>query len=551
MKHRYGRLSWKQILLYTGLMAAAFIIVVLYMMGGNEVFEEPKDEVVYKYEDKVTLPMYNVRTLCPMASTDEDTYQIAPLIYDSLFVLDETMTPQPDLVKTYKFNKKKRTLTLTLINTKWQDGKKLTAGDVVFSINGYKVAGDKCNYKDMLDGIDYAEEKDGKVVIHFLEPLDMSVDMLLFPILPSHKFDGDYYKAMDAGEKFRPVGTGQYKVKKYDPTSRLVLVPYDGYHGTKATNTLTFDIDSMKGDPYQLLQAGGITVYVTGDWDRSTRVTKKDIKLVDFPANRLEFVGFNCDDGHLKDAGIRQAICYTVDRQTIIDREYYGSGILNDDLYFPGYMGTGQDGEEAKYPYDLKKAGDLLSKAGYSEYNGEGYLCNGEGEPLTIEILVDRSREERCGAAEILAQSLTDLGAKVHITRAKHSEYRSLLESGQFDIYFGSYTFDSSMDMRALLGYDETNMSRFEDPELIGLLDELRSGLTIEEMKDVYLKIREITTTEVPYYCLMYRTYGAMLSTSFEGECKPVWNNYYRGCGQWQSKYPVKTKTTEETDEQE
>ena len=107
------------------------------------------------------------------------------------------------------------------------------------------------------------------------------------------------------------------------------------------------------------------------------------------------------------------------------------------------------------------------------------------------------------------------------------------------------------MDMRALLGYDETNMSRFEDPELIELLDKLRSGLSVEDMKEVYLKIRDITTDEVPYYCLMYRTYGAMLATSFEGEPAPVWNRFYNGCGSWKSKYVVEKEEPEETEETE
>lgn len=52
------------------------------------------DEKKYKTEEAVTLPMGNVKTLNPIASTDEDTYFISKLVYDSLFVLDGEMVPQ-------------------------------------------------------------------------------------------------------------------------------------------------------------------------------------------------------------------------------------------------------------------------------------------------------------------------------------------------------------------------------------------------------------------------------------------------------------------------
>ena len=99
MNHRFGRPTARQIILYTLLMAAALAVVVLYLAGGNKVFEGGGDEPEYTYQDTVTLPMHSVRTLNPATSTDADTYYIAPLLYGSLFKLDPSRTPQLDLAE--------------------------------------------------------------------------------------------------------------------------------------------------------------------------------------------------------------------------------------------------------------------------------------------------------------------------------------------------------------------------------------------------------------------------------------------------------------------
>ena len=237
MNHRFGRPTARQIILYTLLMAAALAVVVLYLAGGNKVFEGGGDEPEYTYQDTVTLPMHSVRTLNPAMSTDADTYYIAPLLYGSLFKLDPSMTPQLDLAESYEFDPDTSSITVTIKeNAVWQDGEPVRGYDVVFAIEVYKLAGSKCNYKDLVDSIGYVQSEGKTVTIYFNEDENMGLDLLTFPVLPSHKYD--YYgEAMSDSETFKPLSCGPYKVKSYDPNDRLILEPNETYYGTVPTNT--------------------------------------------------------------------------------------------------------------------------------------------------------------------------------------------------------------------------------------------------------------------------------------------------------------------------
>ena len=549
MNHRFGRPTIRQIILYTLLIAAALAVVVVYMAGGNKVFEGGDKDPDYEYRDAVTLPMHSVRTLNPATSTDEDTYFITPLLYGSLFKLDPSMTPQMDLAESYQYDPGTSSITIKLReDAVWEDGEPVRGYDVVFAIEVYRLAGSGCNYKDMVDRIGYVQSEGKTVTIYFNEDENMGLDLLTFPVLPSHKYD--YYgEAMSDSATFKPLSCGPYKVRSYDPSDRLILEPNENYYGTVPTNTLTFDTEGMKGDPYQRLQAGGVSLMVSKDPDRETFITKKDVTVTDFPANEVEFVGFNCKTGAFSDRNVRRAICNAIDCDSIIDMQYYGSGMKNDGMFFPGYMGI--DSSELTYPFDIKKAQDALAEAGYSETDENGNIVDAAGNVLTVRIPVNSGDAEKAGSAEIVAESLEELGIVVTIVPLSSSEYYAALEAGEFDLYFGSYTFDTQMDMRALFGYEKTNYAGYDNDGLVALLQQLRAGSSIEEMTDLLSRIREITISDVPYYCIMYHTYGAVGASTFDGTPTPVWNNYYYNAPEWRSRFLKGEEPQQDTEDSE
>ena len=104
-------------------------------------------------------------------------------------------------------------------------------------------------------------------------------------------------------------------------------------------------------------------MHSSGAINRNTLVEDKVVKMVSFPSNEVEVLGFNFSHGALQNRGLRQAIAHAVDNQMILETCYYNNGILNQTIFYPGYRGIESEG--ALYGYDLDKAASLLKASGY------------------------------------------------------------------------------------------------------------------------------------------------------------------------------------------
>jgi peptide/nickel transport system substrate-binding protein len=79
------------------------------------------------------------------------------------------------------------------------------------------------------------------------------------------------------------------------------------------------------------------------------------------------------------------------------------------------------------------------------------------------------------------------------------------------------------------------------------MLDEMRSGITIEETRSLFGEIKDLSKEELPYYCLLYKTYGAIKAPALQGDVMPLFSDFYYGCEKWKCRYEV---TEEKSSEQ-
>ena len=77
-------------------------------------------------------------------------------------------------------------------------------------------------------------------------------------------------------------------------------------------------------------------------------------------------------------SSVRKAIAYSLNPQQIIDECYYGSGVTNENIYFPGYLGV--EPLKDQYSFDESAATDLLKQSGYKDTNGDNYVENPDGD---------------------------------------------------------------------------------------------------------------------------------------------------------------------------
>ena len=524
--------------------AGAFILVVIIFLFFVDGSLLPKtDDTKYKNEQTVVLPMVAVSSLNPLISKDEDTYFISSLIYEGLFALDEHLSPTPMLAEKYTIDQKNKTITLTLRQgVVFQDGTPLKAEDVKYSIDAFKAAGIASLYQNEIDKIDKAKiSSQDTIVITFKTNTDMSLDLLTFPILPKNQFD-NIAGAIAKVSNFKPIGTGAYQYKSYDKTAQLILTANSQYYGQIPKNELAFQVLPNGLNYFNLLKASNLSLLISKDASRQSELSGEDVSVVDFTSNEVEYLGFNFSQLDLAKRSVRLAIATAINPQEIIDESYYGSGVVNSDLYYPGYM----DSKKMKDPYVYEPTASekYLNKAGYLDNNGDGFVETADGLPLTFRILVNDNNASRVLAANQLKDSLAKVGMIANVEIVDWNTYLAKLQTGDFDLYLGGMKLSQNMDLRSLLATGgQTNYLSYGNGKLDELLNNMCSGLTPTEMQKTYIEIRTILHDDMPYFCLLYKTYGAIKSPALIGEISPTFWNYYQGSESWYCRYEVMAQT--------
>ena len=523
------------------------VFVMAFLTGCDEDDESTAigtsgNDVRQVIERTIYLPMEKVRTLNPMISRDEDTYIISKLIYDSLFVLDEYLMPQKSLVESFSFSDDRMSLNLVLRQgILWHDGRELTAADVRFSIETYISLGNNTIYADYVANIRSVTVDRGQthtLTIAFRNASNVGVENLVFPILPAHQFTrvADMHRNI---ANFRPIGTGPYMVYSYNNLLRLVLVPNEYYHGIVPRNNIEFIIFPDKSYAINLINVGSISLFISDDINRETVIHGMNANVVNFVSNRAEFVAFNIRHEIFSDRRARQAIAYAIDTREILETAYLNSGILSNTIYFPFFFGN--DNSEEIFAHDLEMAQELLRHVGIRNRDEEGYLVDRNRERVSIGILVNSDNPARMKTAQLIKNSLDKLSLYSYIIYVEWDEYISRINSGDFDLYIGGYAFNERYDLRDILHSGHNNRIGFSNPDVDRLLDELQSGIPNERKAIVFQELNAILQEEVPIYCLLYKTFGAIASVSLRGDVMPRFHNVFYNPGEWFNVYSLIT----------
>ncbi|HHX14242.1 MAG TPA: dephospho-CoA kinase [Clostridiales bacterium] len=466
--------------------------------------------------DLVSLPIERFQTLNPIVSKDEGVYYLNQLVYQGLFRLDRNLGANSVLAADYSYNDDGQSVEISLKkDIKWQNGKSLTAEDVKFSIEAYQAAaaGPGTLYEPYIAKIESVQVKNKTaVIIKFKSQTDAAIENLTFPIVSKRSF-ASTAATLVTGHNYLPVGTGPYLVESIDPGKQVNLAPNPHFQGEIPKNNLIFRILPDKKIAAGLFEIGDLNVGLLKESDRDARFNGKPVRIESFTANEVEVLGFNFRNEALKNLNVRRAVAQAIDDQRLLEGCYYNSAISNDTLFYPEYLGIGK--AEALLPYDIDQAKITFQQSGLSGLN--------------LKLIYNKDDTSRMLAARQLQDDLGMVGISVTLAGLDWAAYTGALERGEFDLYIGGYRILDTYDLRPLLASNR-NLLGYSNPVLDSLLDRLHSGVTTKVKKETYTEIRKLLRTEIPYYCLAYKTYGLVVSENLTGNVKPFLQNIYNNC---------------------
>lgn len=254
--------------------------------------------------------------------------------------------------------------------------------------------------------------------------------------------DGDANNVTKQGEGFgypayskNPVGTGPYKLDKYDEANKTVtLVRNDAYWGDKAkTAKLVFKIIPDESTRRQELKAGSIDGY-----DLPNPVDWKGLKddgnqVLVRPAFNILYLGFNPErNPKLKDLKVRQAIYHALNREQLVKTQL-PEGATVATQFMPDTV-SGYNKSLQPYAYDVAKSKALLKEAG------------AEGMTLLFAYPSEVSRPYMPDPQKIYDALRTDLeavGIKVQVnTKPWNGGYLDTVDNGGYDAWLLGWTGD-------------------------------------------------------------------------------------------------------------
>ena len=150
---------------------------------------DPEEE-----EQALVLTCYPELTMNPLKCNDFTNRTLFPLLYQSLFVVDREYQVEPMLVKSYSRSQDMKTYTFYLENATFSDGTRLTAEDVVATL---EAARESAIYSGRMRHISQITIEGGAVVVELKTAYENLPILLDIPILKASQLEEDY-----------PLGTG-------------------------------------------------------------------------------------------------------------------------------------------------------------------------------------------------------------------------------------------------------------------------------------------------------------------------------------------------------
>ena len=336
--------------------------------------------------------------------------EINVLIFDGLTDHDGNNEVVPRLAKSWDYDEENSTYTFHLEEgVKWHDGEPFTAEDVKFTIEAIMDPANESenapNYEDV-ESITVID--DHTIEFKLSAPNVAFLDYMTMPILPKHLLEGEN---MQESDFFRaPVGTGPFKLAKWDEGQQIVLEKNEDYFaGPAKIDSIIFKIVSDDNAKALQLKSGELNLAQVTPKDAVTFEGDDAYNVYTMSTSDYRGILYNFRNEYWQEnADLIPAINYCIDRQAIIDAVLLGHGQI---AYGPLQKNKYNCEDVEKYDFNLDKAAEAFTAAG-CEKDDEGYWTR-DGKRIGFTIDATPSDQVRIDMAQIAAQQLKEAGLDV------------------------------------------------------------------------------------------------------------------------------------------
>ena len=351
-------------------------------------------------------------SLDPHQTVAAGTREVLFNIFEGLVKPNSDGEMIPAVAEKYTLSEDGTTYTFTLREgVKFHNGQTVTAEDVVYSINRCAAVpeGQEKPLVAAFSAVKSVEALDEKTVAVTIAQRDLEfISYMTAAIIPAD------YENQDTA----PVGTGPFKFVSRTPQQDFVMERFEDYWGAPAwLDKVTYKICENADALVMHLNGGSIDLCAHLTSAQASQLNQS-FQVLEGTMNLVQAIYLNNQAKPFDNQMVRQALCYAIDRQGIMDMVADGHGTAVGSSIYPAFAKYFLPELVDKYPHDVAKAKELLAQAGYPD-----------GFDMTISV--PNNYQPHMDTAEVVAEQLREAGINVTIQPVEWSTWLDTIYNGR------------------------------------------------------------------------------------------------------------------------
>ena len=351
-------------------------------------------------------------SLDPHQTVAAGTREVLFNIFEGLVKPNSDGEMIPAVAEKYTLSEDGTTYTFTLREgVKFHNGQTVTAEDVVYSINRCAAVpeGQEKPLVAAFSAVKSVEALDEKTVAVTIAQRDLEfISYMTAAIIPAD------YENQDTA----PVGTGPFKFVSRTPQQDFVMERFEDYWGAPAwLDKVTYKICENADALVMNLNGGSIDLCAHLTSAQASQLNQ-NFQVLEGTMNLVQAIYLNNQAKPFDNQLVRQALCYAIDRQGIMDMVADGHGTAVGSSIYPAFTKYFLPELVDKYPHSMEKAKELLAQAGYPD-----------GFDMTISV--PNNYQPHMDTAEVVAEQLREAGINVTIQPVEWSTWLDTIYNGR------------------------------------------------------------------------------------------------------------------------
>lgn len=449
----------------------------------------------------------------PLVGNSRSDTWVTNLMYPRLMQMTDKGSKDPYVATDWGYSEDGLTAWMDIRgDMTWNDGTPFTADDIVFTVTA--VTTEKIGVTAGLipSFVSATAVSPTRVEFTLSRPDSTFLTNIGFwmPIVPKHAFPEIGQVAAFANDKDW-VSVGPFALTEVNAGQNYVLTAVDNYPlveaGKATVDEVEFRVFPDVNAQALALRAGDLDLIANSLPAPIARTLQGQpgITLAQAPSLGWSHVLYNMTDEVLAKLEVRQALAHAVDYEAIRTIAMQGLATSTNSSAISPVLSYWADPDAKEYAFDPELSKKILTDAGYTDANGDGFF-----DGLEFSLLYEQSAADIANWAQIMKDGAAKAGIKINLTGLERNTYLARGREKDFDIYAGNWAVMEEPAAYLGLAYRTggfINYASISDPDLEKLIDEAQAATTPEAVKVPVQAAAKLISEKVYDNVLYYQTF--------------------------------------------